>query len=260
MKADIIELYRFRELLFLWILREIRIRYKQSLLGAAWAILQPLAMMVVFTIVFSKIARVPAGPIPYPIFSYTALLPWTLFAAAISYGVPSLVANLNLVGRTYFPREVLPIGAVGASLFDYLVAWTIFLILLAYYHIPLTWHLLWLPVVLLTQLILMVGVTLLGAALLVLYRDMRFIVPLGLQIWLFLTPVIYPISLVPKAYLPFYMLNPMAGIINAYREIILYGRPPCLLHLGISVAIAMVIFLIGYRVFKYLELSFADII
>ncbi len=254
------ELYRYRELVWVWGLREIRVRYKQSLLGVAWAILQPLAMMAIFTIVFSHFARVPTDGVPYPLFSYAALLPWTLLSTAITFGVPSLVNNLNLVVKTYFPREILPIGAVGASFFDFLIASSIFIFLLLYYRVELTWAVLWLPLILILQLVLIAGVSIAGSALLVLYRDMRFIVPLGLQIWLYLTPVIYPVTVVPEQYLPLYMLNPMAGIITAYRQVVLYGQSPTWTYLAISAVEAVLIFLFGYMTFKKLETSFADII
>ena len=254
------ELYRYRELVLVWGLREIRVRYKQSFLGAAWAILQPLVLMIVFTLVFSQFARVPTDDIPYPIFSYTALLPWTLLNASIGFGVPSLVSNLNLVVKTYFPREVLPIGAVGASFFDFMIASSIFIVMLLYYRVELTWALIWLPLVLLIQLTLILGIAFLGSALLVLYRDVRFIVPLGLQIWLYLTPVIYPISIVPEQYLSLYMLNPMAGIITSYRQIILLGQPPNWTYLGISGIESILLLIFGYLIFKKLEVSFADII
>jgi lipopolysaccharide transport system permease protein len=260
MAANLKALYQYRELLWMWILREIRVRYKQSLLGAAWAILQPLSMMTVFTLVFSFLARVPTDGIPYPIFSYAAVLPWTFFATSVSFGVPSLVNNLNLVTKTYFPREILPFGAVGASFFDFLVASTIFLFMLLFYRVPLTWAAVWLPLILTLQILLTFGVTLLGSAIIVLYRDVRFVVPLGLQIWLYATPVIYPVSLVPQGFQPFYMLNPMAGIIDAYRRVILHGQPPTWSYLGLSAAAALALFIIGYLVFKRLEVSFADII
>jgi lipopolysaccharide transport system permease protein len=254
------ELYRYRELVLVWGLREIRIRYKQAFLGTAWAVLQPLVMMIVFTLVFSRFAKVPTDGIPYPIFSYTALLPWTMLSTAITFGVPSLVNNLNLVTKTYFPREILPIGAVGASFFEFLVASSIFVVMLIYYRIEPSWAMLWLPLVLILQLVLILGVTLTGSALLVLYRDVRFIVPLGLQIWLYLTPIIYPITVVPQKYLLLYMLNPMAGIITAYRQIILYGQSPNWIYLAISAVEAALVFLGGYLIFKKLEISFADII
>jgi lipopolysaccharide transport system permease protein len=254
------ELYRYRELVLVWGIREIRVRYKQAFLGTAWAILQPLVMMIVFTLVFSRFAKVPTDGIPYPIFSYTALLPWTMLSTAITFGVPSLVNNLNLVTKTYFPREILPIGAVGASFFEFLVASSIFVVMLIYYRIEPSWAMLWLPLVLILQLVLILGVTFTGSALLVLYRDVRFIVPLGLQIWLYLTPIIYPITVVPEKYLPLYILNPMAGIITAYRQIILYGQSPDWISLAISAVEAILVFLCGYRIFKKLEISFADII
>jgi lipopolysaccharide transport system permease protein len=254
------ELYRYRELVLVWGLREIRIRYKQAFLGTAWAVLQPLVMMIVFTLVFSRFAKVPTDGIPYPIFSYTALLPWTMLSTAITFGVPSLVNNLNLVTKTYFPREILPIGAVGASFFEFLVASSIFVVMLIYYRIEPSWAMLWLPLVLILQLVLILGVTFTGSALLVLYRDVRFMVPLGLQIWLYLTPIIYPITVVPQKYLLLYMLNPMAGIITAYRQIILYGQSPDWIYLAISAVEAALIFFGGYLIFKKLEISFADII
>ena len=260
MLADLRILFRYRELLWMWILREIRVRYKQSILGAAWAILQPLSMMIIFTLVFSLLAKVPTDGIPYPIFSYSAVLPWTFFATSISLGVPSLVNNLNLVTKTYFPREILPLGAIGAGFLDLVIASTIFLIMFLIYRMPLTWALLWLPLILALQVMLMIGVTLLGAAVNVLYRDVRFVVPLGLQLWLYASPVIYSVSLVPENLRPLYMLNPMAGIIDAYRQVLLYGEPPNGLYLGLSAAVAVVMFLAGYWVFKRLEVIFADII
>jgi lipopolysaccharide transport system permease protein len=183
-----------------------------------------------------------------------------MLSTAITFGVPSLVNNLNLVTKTYFPREILPIGAVGASFFEFLVASSIFVVMLIYYRIEPSWAMLWLPLVLILQLVLILGVTFTGSALLVLYRDVRFMVPLGLQIWLYLTPIIYPITVVPQKYLLLYMLNPMAGIITAYRQIILYGQSPDWIYLAISAVEAALIFFGGYLIFKKLEISFADII
>jgi lipopolysaccharide transport system permease protein len=260
MTASLVELYRYRELLWRWTLRGISVRYKQSFLGAAWAILQPLAMMVLFTLVFSFLARVPTDEVPYPLFSYVALLPWTFLQSSVSFGVPVLVSNLNLVTKIYFPREILPIGAVGASFFDFLVASTIFLPMLLFYRIQLSWTIVWVPVLVTLQIILTLGVTLLGSAINVLYRDVRFIVPLTLQLWLFATPVIYPVSLVPERLRPYYMLNPMAGIIDSYRRVVLHGQPPVWGYLAVSGATALALFVIGYVTFRRLEASFADII
>ena len=253
-------LYRYRNLLWLWTLREIRVRYKQSALGAAWAVLQPLSMMIVFTVVFSRLARMPSDGVPYPIFSYIALLPWTFVAASVGLGVPSLVNNLNLVTKTYFPREILPIASVGASFFDFLVASTVFLGMLVFYRIPLTWNMTWIPVLVMLQIFLAFGIVLLGSAINVLYRDVRFVVPLGLQIWLYATPVIYPVSLVPESVRPYYMLNPMAGIVDSYRRVILYAEPPIWSNLISATALTGILFVVGYYLFKRLEVTFADII
>lgn len=261
MASSIIELFRYRELLWIWTFREIKVRYKQSFLGAAWAILQPLALMFVFTLVFSFLTRVPTdGDIPYPVFSYTALLPWTFFATSLSFGISSLIGNMNLVTKTYFPREILPLASIGAGFIDFLVATTVFLTLVLFYRVSLTWTVLWVPLILLLQILLMIGVTLLGAAAIVFYRDIRFIVPLGLQLWLYASPIIYPVSLVPERFRPFYMLNPMAGIIDSYRQVLLFGQPPTWSYLGLSAVVALAVFVIGYTVFMRLKMSFADIV
>lgn len=258
--SNIKELINFRGLLIVWTLREIKVRYKQSLLGAAWAILQPLSIMLIFTVVFSYFTRIPTGDTPYPVFSYAALLPWTLLATSVSMGVPSLVNNLNLVVKTYFPKEILPLGSIFASCFDFIIASSVFLILLLYYRVPFTATLLWVPLIFFIQLLLIIGITLLGAAIIVVFRDVRFIVPLFLQIWLYATPVIYPVEVIPDKFIGIYFLNPMAGIISAYRQVILNGEPPDLNYLAISGSITLVLFVLGYYVFKRLEPSFADII
>lgn len=260
MVANLRNLYHYREMLGMWVFREIRVRYKQSFLGAAWAILQPLVLMLMFTIVFSMMARFPTDGIPYPIFSYTALLPWTLFATSVSFGVSSLINNMTLVTKTYFPREVLPMGVIGAALFDYLIASSIFIVMLIYYQIPVTIHFLWIPVFLVIQIFLMMGIILLGSAVTVFYRDVRFVVPLLVQLWLYATPIIYPVTLVPEAYRTLYMLNPMAGIVESYRQVILRGQPPNALDLGLAAAVSVGLFVISYIIFKKLEVRFNDII
>jgi len=260
MIANLRTLWAFREFLWMWSLREIKIRYKQSFLGAAWAILQPLALMVVFTIVFSVFARVPTDGLPYPVFSYIALLPWTFFSASISFAIPSLVNNMNLVTKIYFPREVLPIAAVVAAFLDFLIAAVVFVGLLIFYKVPLQSTMLWIPFLLALQIVLTLGVVLPASALVVWYRDIRFVVPLGLQLWMYASPVIYPASLVPERWRSLYMLNPMAVLIDSYRRVVLYGESPSLVYLGVSVAIALVLLLAGYAYFKRSEVLFADVI
>ena len=253
------QLVKHRELLGIWIGREIKIRYKQSFLGAAWAILQPLALMLVFTLVFSRFVQVPTNGIPYPVFSYTAVLPRTFFATAITFGVPSLISNMNLVTKTYFPREILPLGAIGASFVDFMVASSIFVVMLYIYGVQLTSFVLWVPALLLIQILLTIGIILLASAAIVFYRDVRFIVPVALQLWLYASPVIYPASVVPEYLQTLYSLNPMVGIIEGYRATLLYGQPPPS-SIIYSAAISVFLVVLGYFVFKRLEPSFADVI
>ena len=253
-------LYRYRDLLWLWTMREIKIRYKQSVLGGVWAVLQPLSLMLIFTLVFSLFVRVPTDGLPYPVFAYAAILPWTFFSTSVSFGVPSLVNNMNLLTKIYFPREVLPIAAIGAALVDLALGFLVFLALLAVYQVSLSWHLLWLPLILLVQITLTLGVTLFAAAVNVFYRDVRFVVPLALQLWLYATPVIYPLSAVPAWLQPFYALNPMVGVIDSYRRAMLLAQAPLAAMLGTSAAVALGELLLAYVYFKRVEPQFADLI
>lgn len=254
------ELFRYRELLWVWSGREVKVRYSQSVLGAAWAILQPLALMLVFSVVFSLFLRVPTGDIPYPVFSYTALLPWTLFSGALSQAIPALVSNMNLVTKIYFPREILPLASIGAALVDFAVAGVVFIGLLVFYQVRVGWTVLLVPLILLIQLMLMLGVALPLAAVNVFYRDVRFVIPLLLQVWLYATPVIYPLELVPEGWRWVLALNPMVGIIEAYRAVVLRGLLPDWGLLGLSAAVSLALMLGGYALFKRLEPQFADVI
>lgn len=260
MLANIRELITARDLLYMWSWREIRTRYKQSMLGMGWAIVQPLAMTIVYVMVFTTIVRVPSDGIPYPLFAYTALLPWTFLASAISTGVPSLVANMGLVTKIYFPREVLPLAAIIGRLFDFMWASVVLLGLLLIYQVPITPAILWLPLLLALQVLLTVGVVLLGAALNVAYRDVGQLIPLLTQVWLYASPVIYPVSLVPDRFRALYYLNPMAGIIDGYRNALLLGKAPDGPGLILSAVVSSVLVLAGYAYFKKVEVTFADII
>jgi lipopolysaccharide transport system permease protein len=252
-------LYRYRDLLWMWTLREIRIRYKQSFLGAAWAVLQPLALTAIFTLVFSYFVRISSDGIPYVVFAYTALLPWTLLSTSISFAVPSLVNNAQLVTKIYFPREILPLAAIGAALLDFLVALVVFAALLVLYQVPITGVSLWVPLLLAMQVLLMLGISLLAAGINVFYRDIRFVVPLALQLWMYATPIIYPVSMVPEWLRPFYMLNPMAGIVDSYRRVLLQGQAPVAVDLLSAGAMSLLLFVLGYTFFKRAEPAFADI-
>ncbi len=253
-------LWAQRELLWVWTAREVRVRYKQSLLGIVWAILQPLAFTLMFTVVFSFVVKVPTDGIPYPIFSFTALLPWTLLTASISFGVSSLVSNMNLVTKIYFPREILPLAAMAAAIVDFLVASLIYVGMLIWYRLPIYPTALLLPLLLAVQTALTLGIVLFGAAALVFYRDIRFMVPLTLQLWLYASPVIYPASLIPAQWQWLYGLNPMVGLLEGYRAILLHGAWPPLAAMTSAVVISTTLLITGYWWFKRVESSFADLI
>jgi lipopolysaccharide transport system permease protein len=260
MLIGIKELVSHRDLLVNWTMRNIKVRYKQSLLGAAWSILQPLSATVILTLIFSRFVRVPTNGIPYPIFYYSALLPWTFFAAAVSSGVTSLVSNMNLVTKIYFPREILPLAAILASLVDFLIASLIFVGMIIFYQIPLSSSFVTVPLILLIQLTLVTGIVLFTSALTVFYRDIRFVVPLGLQLWMYMTPIIYPLSMVPERFRSLYMLNPMAGVIDAYRRVILQGEWPQMNYLLLGAAVSIALLIVAYYYFKRAEAVFADVI
>jgi lipopolysaccharide transport system permease protein len=260
MLASIQELSAHRGLLITWVIRDIKVRYKQSLMGAAWAILQPLSATLILTVIFSRFVRVPTDGIPYPIFYYSALLPWTFFASSITFGVSSLVSNMSLVTKIYFPREILPLSAVLASMVDFLIASLIFVGMMVFYQVPLNASLICMPLLLLIQIVFTVGVVLLASAMNVFYRDVRFVVPLGLQLWMYLTPIIYPLSMVPSQFRAVYMLNPMASIIDSYRRIILLGEWPSFPYLVLGGGVSVVLVVVAYWYFKRSEAVFADII
>jgi lipopolysaccharide transport system permease protein len=260
MVQDLRILYGYRQLLAMWSVREIKVRYKQSLLGVGWAVLQPLALMAIFTLVFSLFARLPSDGIPYPLFSYTSLLIWTFFSTSITFAIPTLVNNFNLVTKIYFPREILPIASVVAAFVDFLLASIILLVVVFIYQVPLTLNVLWVPVIVAVQILLTVGVTLPASAFIVFYRDVRFVVPLGIQLWMYASPVIYPVSMVPERFRVLYALNPMVGIVDSYRRVIIQGEAPNLQYLAISTLVSLSLAGLGYLYFKRSEGSFADLI
>lgn len=249
-----------RDLLWLWTAREVRVRYKQSLLGVAWAVVQPLALTLIFTLVFTKIVSIDTGDIPYPVFSYAALVPWTLLATSLTFSIPSLVNNMQLVSKIFFPREILPLASIGAALFDFAISFTILLVMLVVFGFPLTPLILWILPMLAIELTLAAGVGLIGAAVIVFLRDVRFVVPLALQVWMYASPVIYPIEMVPEKWRTLYFLNPMAGIIDGYRRVLLMGETPNIPALAIAAVVSLTLLVVGYLAFKRLEPSFADLI
>jgi lipopolysaccharide transport system permease protein len=262
--SALLQLWEYRELIFALTQREIKARYRQSLLGIGWAIVQPLAFMVVFSLVFGRFARLPSDGLPYPIFSYVALVPWTFLANALTTATIGLVSQRSVVTKTYFPREVIVISQVGARFVDFLAAALVLAGMLVWYGIAPTAWLLLLPVLLLIQIALILGLSLITSALHVSFRDIAPVVTLGLQVWLYLTPVSYALSLVrdsiPEVFWPLYVLNPMVGLIDAFRSVVAHGRAPDWGLLGISTLISVIILIGAYFYFKRAERVFADII
>ena len=254
------KLYQYRELLWVWTLRNIQVRYKQSLLGGLWAVLQPLSLMIAFSVIFTQLVKVSTDGTPYPVFAYTALLPWTFFAVSITFGITSLTSNLNLVTKISFPREILPLASIGAAFVDLLVGSTVFIGMLLYYGIPIRNTVWVLPILLLVQILLTIGIVLFSSAVNVFYHDVQYVVPLAIQLLMYATPVIYPASQVPIRWRGIYMLNPMATLIESYRAVILQGRWPEWQSLLIASIISLAIFMAGYLYFKNEEWQFADII
>ncbi len=254
------ELLQSRELLIRWIRREFGVRYTQSVLGVLWAVAQPLALMIIFSIVFSILIQVPTNNIPYPVFAYTALLPWTFFANALNFAIPSLVGNFNLVSRIYFPREILPLAAIIVSFIDFLIASLVFVALLLYYQIPLGAAVLFVPLVVLVQLIFTLAIALMASAFNVFYRDVRFLIPLLLQLWMYLCPIVYPMELIPERFRTLYFLNPLATIIETYRRVILYDQMPDWPYFLLATAVSLLLLVVAYYYFKRVESRFADLI
>lgn len=258
------ELWEYRELLYFLVWRDVKVRYKQTVLGAAWAVVQPLLTMIVFTLFFGKMAGIDSEGAPYPVFSYVGLLPWTFFAQGIGQSAQSLVGSASLLRKVYFPRLVTPISAVLGGLVDFAVAFLVLLGLMGYYRIAPTARIVWLPLLLLLALVTALGFGLWLAALNARYRDVRYVLPFFLQLWLFVTPIIYPASQVTsklEAYgIPgwVYGLNPMAGVIQGFRWAILGSAeaPGPLVASGAVVAI--VVLISGLFYFRSMEKTFAD--
>jgi lipopolysaccharide transport system permease protein len=255
------ELWRYRELLYFLTWRDVKIRYKQTALGAAWAILQPFMQMLVMTLFFGRMAGLDqkTGGVPYPIFLFAALLPWTFFSNAIANSGNSLVGSSNLITKVYFPRLIIPLASVGAGLVDLAVSFVVLLAMMLYYHTAITWQVVLVPLFLLGTVLTATGVGTLLSALTVAYRDFRYVVPLLVQLWMFVSPVMYPSDIVPAQWRGLYFLNPMAGLIEGFRAAFL-GRPLDPGHIVLSLVVSVALFVGGAAYFRKVERSFADII
>jgi len=260
MWAHLKELYRYRDLLVSLAVRDIKVRYRQTLLGVTWAVLQPLAFMVIFTIVFGKFGKVSSDGTPYPLFSYTGLVPWTFFATGLGLAVNSVATNMNLVKKIYFPREVFPIGAALGCFVDFLVASVLVAGLMAIYHFPVNPQLIWLPWLIGIEIVFLISIGLVASAMNVFYRDVKYIIPLATQLGMFVTPVIYPVSKVPDYLQQWYMLNPMAVVIDGVRKVVLHGQAPELSSLLGATGVVALLAVGAYAYFKRVEVKFADLI
>jgi lipopolysaccharide transport system permease protein len=254
------ELWDHRELLYFFVWRDVKVRYKQTAIGAAWAIIQPILTVVTFTILFDKFAKMPSDGLPYPIFSYAALLPWNYFAKSLNGSIGSVVAGAHLITKVYFPRLLLPISATVSGLIDFGISFIFLLVMMAWYGIMPTWGVLLLPCFILLTMLTALSVGLWLAVINVRFRDVGQATSFLIQIWLFASPVAYPVSVVPEKWRALYSLNPMAGVIEGFRWALLRKQMPDIVSIIISVAVVLVLLVGGIIFFKRMENTFADIV
>ena len=257
---SLIELAHYRDLLYTLTVHRIKVRYKQSLLGMSWAIVQPVSMMIAFTAVFSFIARFPSGDTPYAIFAYAGLLPWNLFSGSVTNATGALVSHSQLITKVYFPREILPITYVLAALFDAFIASSVMWALMAYYRVPLTWTVLYAIPIFAVLTLFSLSMSLLLSATQVRFRDIGVAMPLLLQLWMFASPILYPLSAVPAGLRDVYMLNPLVPVIESFRQATLYAATPDLAALARSAVISIMLLIASYVYFKKIEATMADLI
>ena len=253
-------LWRYRELLVFYAVRDIKVRYKQTVLGAAWAVLQPLLTMVVFSIVFGRLAGLPSDGLAYPVFAFCGLLPWQLFSYALTQSSNCLIQDAHVLRAVYFPRLVLPFASVIAGLVDFVIAFAVLVLMMLAYGVTPGWAVLVLPVLVLLTVIASLAVGLWLSALNVQYRDVRYTIPFLVQLWLFATPVAYSSSLVPEEWRTVYGLNPMVGVVDGFRWALLDAPAPPLGMVLASVTVTMCLFMGGLYYFRRIERSFADIV
>ncbi len=254
------EFWHYRELLYFLAWREVKVRYKQAALGAAWAIIQPLFTMIIFTLFFGRLAGLPSEDIPYPLFSFCALVPWTYFAGTLGLAGNSLVSNANLVTKVYFPRVLLPAATVISGMLDFLIGSLFLVLMMFYYHIKPGWPLVFVPMFVLNMMLLALGISMLLAAFNVRYRDVKYALPFIIQIWLFVTPIIYPVTFLPARYQRVLAFNPMAGIVEGLRACLFSTHPMPWKLVGISWAVTVVLLILGAVYFRKTEKTFADIV
>jgi lipopolysaccharide transport system permease protein len=254
---DIRELWAYRELLYFLIWRDLKIRYKQAVFGIGWVVVQPLMLTLIFTVFLGKLARVPSSGGPYALFVLSGLVIWSFFSGALITSSISLTTNAHLITKVYFPRAIIPLAAIGARFVDFLISFVILIAVLIYYRVPITGSILLLPVPLVIALLLLTGLGLLLSAVNVKYRDIGVVIPVLIQLWMFLSPIIYPVALVPARFRILYAFNPLVGIIESFRASIL-SQAWNGAALAIAAGITLVILLISSSVFRKMEAAFAD--
>lgn len=253
-------LWEYRDLLYLQVWREIKVRYKQTAIGVSWVLLQPMVTMLIFTVIFGQMAKVPSDGVWYPAFVLSGLLPWTYFSQAVTRAGGSLVSNANLVTKIYFPRVLLPLASIVAPLIDLALSLLLLFGLLLYAGIPLTWKVVTLPIFILMAMLTAMGLSLFVSATNVRYRDVTHAIPFVIQVWMFVSPIVYPVSLVPEQWRVLYGLNPMTGVIEGFRWAMLGQTAPDPVVMGTSAGVVMLALAVGSIYFKKLERQFADVI
>ena len=253
-------IWEYRELLLFLAWRDLKTRYSQTAIGFAWAIIQPVAMMLLFTLVFSNFAKLPSDGVPYPLFAYAALLPWGYFSRSLDRSSFSVVAESNLIKKVYFPRIIVPISAMLVGLVDFAIAFVLLLVMMVFYGVMPSWQALFIPVFLLLTMLISLALSLWLAALFVRFRDIAAVMPLVTQMWMFASPVVYPVSLVPEKWRILYSLNPMAGVIEGFRWALLGTAGPDFGAMALSAIVVLVLLVCGIAYFNRVERTFADVI
>jgi lipopolysaccharide transport system permease protein len=254
------EVSEYRELLYFLVWRDIMVRYKQTAIGVGWAVLQPVITMIVFTAIFGRFAQIPSDGLPYPLFSFSALIPWTYFSTALNRSIVSVVAESHLISKVYFPRLILPLAGTLAGIVDFLLSLIVLLGMMVWYRVDITWWLLTLPAFLLFALLTALAAGLWLSALNVRYRDVGHAVPFLVQIWMFCSPILYPVSLIPEKYRLLYSLNPMVGVIEGFRWVLLKTASPNFSVMTVSAVVVLIILTGGLIFFKNMERTFADVV
>jgi lipopolysaccharide transport system permease protein len=260
LKLDLRPVWEYRELLYFLVWRDVKVRYKQTAIGAAWAICQPLLTMMIFAVIFGRFAKIPSDNVPYPIFAFAGLLPWTYFSQSIARSGVSVVSDANLIRKIYFPRLIIPASAVIAPLVDFVLSLLILLLMMAWYRVTPNWAVATLPLFICLAVCAALGVSLWLSALNVRYRDVGHAIPFLVQFWMYASPIVYPVSLIPKQWRSLYSVNPMVGVVEGFRWGLLGKESPEFGSIVIGTLVALILFLSGLIFFKRMERSFADIV